>query len=202
LHKRQLVEKVGIFFFIIFLLSNNVCAQDEGMDYEGYWAEQPIDLHVNVLKEKIREQNKGLFDCRLYDPSMEFLCNPDWETQKVQGTTIIKVSVDPYVAMSVSRVSSDIVYVEQLSHSFFEERKLYEKGFTQDFVKLAGMDAVQVKAFSKREPDMRFLSYFFFHKGTLYNILFSVYPKERWEEYKFLFKRIKNSFKLEERKDI
>jgi len=137
-----------------------------------------------------------LMDCYARSSHVMFRCDPDWKVRIVdEHSTIITISSDPFVTLAISRIESPIRYLGQLNRSFFASGRIYLDNFRNDYVKFAGGDAMQLKAFSKSEPDMRYLGYFYLNDAGLNSVFFAVYPKESWDDYKFLIKRITDSFR-------
>jgi hypothetical protein len=133
--------------------------------------------------------------CYVERCGISFSCSMDWKIRIIdENSTLITISDEPYVTLAISRVNAKVRLIEQLSDDFIESTGLYMTNFKKDWVKLAGKDAVELKAFSRFQPDMRYLGYFFIHDSNLTSVFFAVYPKRKWEEYQPIIKRIKDSF--------
>ena len=102
---------------------------------------------------------------------------------------------EPYISIAVSRISAKIKFLEEITPSFLRETGLYQDNFQISWATFAGRKAVEIKAYSKFEPDMRYLGYFYKNEDSLNSVFFAVYPKEKWNDYKFYIKEIKESFK-------
>lgn len=153
-------------------------------------------LESKTIKEKIKADEENLFPCYARGCGLAFLCNPQWEIRMVdKDSMIITISSEPFVTLAISRIDSKIGLLGQLNRSFFTEKQIYTDNFQNEYTTFAGRDAVLLRAFSKEEPDMRYLGYFYIYQGTLNSVLFAVYPQERWEDYKFFIKRIADSFR-------
>ena len=147
------------------------------------------------IKDRIDGDEENLVTCYARESGVKFLCNPNWKMKVVdQNSTVITISSKPFVTMAISRVDAKISFLEQLTKDFFKQRKLYLDNFQKDRVPFAQGDAIQLKAFSQIEPDMRYLGYFYIHDSKLNSVFFAVYPKENWEDYKFFIKKIRDSF--------
>ena len=104
------------------------------------------------------------------------------------------INDNPDVRFKAVKIDIDIVLIQQLSRERIEAIGQYKRGFVLEEVKVAGVNAVKVKAFSRFDPEERLLDYYFVHDKTLYSLMFSVNPKDRWDDYKFLIEDVVNSF--------
>jgi hypothetical protein len=151
------------------------------------WADQPGE----------NAQTQGWVVCQLQDYGVKFSCDPKWIQEQVDVSAMMyTISAEPFVSMTISRVDSKTLYLEQLDRNFFAEQNLYAENFQRTRVPFGGGEAIELKAFSRKEPNMRLLGYYYFYQSQLYGILFAVYPQERWEDYKFLLQKIIESFQV------
>jgi len=190
--KRQISKRRLAGGLLIFIFSAGMPAGPVG------WAgETPNEsLTVPAAAASALPDDKGLITCFSQACQVSFLCNPDWKIRILdEFSTIITLSEDPFVTVAISRVDADIHLLGQLSRSFFKEKGLYQDNFQKDYASFAGGRAIELKAFSKIEPDMRYLGYFYIHNDALNSVFFAVYPKDRWDDYKFFIRKIAGSFK-------
>ena len=136
---------------------------------------------------------EDLLTCKDEELGVRLLCNPDWELQTDKETILIIISSDPAVTLTIARQKTPLISVEQLSNTLLTELGQYEEGFDTERIHLAGQEAIKVKGFYKSYPQIRLLDYYLIHNSSLYMVLFSVNPKEKWDDYKFLIKRITES---------
>ncbi|MDD3375215.1 MAG: hypothetical protein PHY73_05785 [Candidatus Omnitrophica bacterium] len=125
---------------------------------------------------------------------LRFSCESDWIYQAQGETIFLVISEDPAVTLTLTRSESWIKFLNQLDRKVLQEIGHYSDGFATEECMVASQKAVKVKAFSQEYEDIRLLDYYFMNDGYLYSVLFSVDPKERWDDYKFLIQDVVNSF--------
>jgi len=128
---------------------------------------------------------------------IKYLCREDWKVRDVDGSVLIIISSDPTVTLTITKIDSSVNFLSQLTQPALQDMDLYAEGFQTEQVNFAGRDALKVKAISKKYSDIRILDYFLVHDRNLYGVLFSVYPKEHWENYQFIIKKIVESFEFD-----
>jgi hypothetical protein len=148
-------------------------------------------------------QNKEVSLYHCFDESfgLKILCNPDWALEEADNAFMMIISADPAVTVTVVKIDSKIRFLGQLTRDAIQEIGQYASGFQYDYVDLAGEKAYKVKALSKKYPEIRLLDYYLVHEGQLYGLLFSISPKEAWDNYQFLFKRMAESVEFPSDKD-
>ena len=109
---------------------------------------------------------------------------------------MIVISDDPAVTMTMAKVKTGVRFLEQLDRAMLSALGEYEVGFIVEDTRVDGRKSLRVKAFSKEFPEMRLLDYYFMKDGQLFVILFSVDPKNKWDDYKFVLNRIMGSFRF------
>jgi len=148
-----------------------------------------------AIQDRITRDQISLVDCYAHACGLTFKCNPQWKVRVVdEYSTIITISTEPFVTMAISRIDSEIKLLGQLTKSFFQDKKIYSDNFQKGYVSFGGKDAIELKAFSKFEPRMRYLGYFFVDENGLNSVFFAVYPKEHWDDYKFFIKELAGTF--------
>ena len=140
------------------------------------------------------EIESRLENCAEKTLEVEFLCDPEWKSGKKGNTVFAVISADPAVTLTIHRRASPVVSLLQWDHQQLKDLGKYADGFRTEQVAFAGEEALKVKAFSEEYPQIRLLDYYLIHDGDLYSILFSVEPKENWDDYKFLLQKIAHSF--------
>ena len=135
-----------------------------------------------------------LHTCRDDQFGVKFLCDTNWELEIHDDAVLLIISSDPAVTMTVAKTATPLTYLSQMNIKFLEDMGNYSDGFQTEQTRLAGHDAVKVKAFSREFPEVRVLDYYILRDKNLYSVLFSVNPKEEWERYKFFIKQIVDSF--------
>ena len=140
----------------------------------------------------------SLNECTDSKLKVHFSCNPDWELQTEHNTMLIIIFQKPLVTMTVGKSDTHVLFVEQLTKDNLQEMGQYAEGFTIEKGTLAGENAVRVSGFPKDHPEVKFLDYYILHDLHLYSVLFSVSPKERWNDYGALFNKILQSFAFSE----
>lgn len=127
---------------------------------------------------------------------IQFYCEDKWKVRMLDDAVLVVISSEPMATVTVARIDTDIKYLSQLTHKVLKDKELYKEGFRAERSKLGGKDTLQIKAFSKQYADRRVLDFFFIHEEALYGVLFAVYPKDSWDQYKFLIKNIVDSFEF------
>ncbi|MBU0469715.1 MAG: hypothetical protein KKD07_00970 [Candidatus Omnitrophica bacterium] len=152
-------------------------------------------------KDVKRLNSSELITCSIDKFGIRFLCDPHWDIQDIDDNIFVTISKTPSVILTFAKIDSKIAFSQQISLEFLKQRNLYSDGFKMEDVKFAGKNAIKVKAFSKTEPNMRRSDYFLINDSSLYGILFSVYPKESWEDFKFIIKTVEDSIFFIEKSD-
>lgn len=130
-------------------------------------------------------------DCDNADFKVRFICHEDWKIENIDNAVIVIISEGiPIVTFTIAKLNVDVTFLGQLSKNYFNKRALYQEGFQLNRVKFSGKDAVEVSAFSKKFSDRRVLDYFFMNDSQLFAVMFAVGPTEKWDDYKFLIKKI------------
>jgi hypothetical protein len=138
-----------------------------------------------------------LNDCRDDRLGIAFLCDYTWEKKpNTVDATIFIVDKGPDVIFKFIKVNVDIRVIQQLSRDKLEAIGQYQEGFVMEEAVVAGFNAIKVKAFSRENPALRVTDYYFVRNEALYAVMFSVAPKEQWDNYKFVFQKIVNSLKF------
>ncbi|HBG61857.1 MAG: hypothetical protein A2Y03_03280 [Omnitrophica WOR_2 bacterium GWF2_38_59] len=146
-----------------------------------------------AIKTIKRLNDSELITCTIDKFGIKFSCDPHWTIQDIDNNIFVTISNTPSVILTFAKIDSKITFAHQISFEFLEQRNLYADGFKMEDVKFANKNAIKVKAFSKTEPDMRRSDYFLIDGSALYGILFSVYPKESWDDFKFVLKTVEDS---------
>ena len=149
---------------------------------------QPV--HQSAVKEI------PLHECTDDRMAVKFLCNPDWKLETKENTLFIIIEETPSVTLTIARSDSPVIFLKQLTKPVLQEMGQYEKDFQTQDVKLNNSDALMVSGYSKDHPDLRLLDYYLIHDVQLYSILFAVAPKERWDDYEELIKKIVGSIEF------
>ncbi len=151
-------------------------------------------------EEKDRSEKGKWATCTVENSGVKFRCNRDWPVERVEDRlTMFTISEDPFITVTITRFDGEMKYIQQLTRSFFSSRDIFLDNFQEEEVTFAGQPAVKLKAFFKEEPDMRSTGYYYIYDSSLHSVLFAIYPKEKWDEYKFMLQDIANSFEPIER---
>jgi len=130
---------------------------------------------------------------------VKFLCNPDWELETEDNAMLIVISKDPVVTLTIAKAKSPVIFLEQLTKETLAEMGQYADGFTQEKAQFAGQEAVKVQGVPKEFPEIRLLDHYVLYDLILYSVLFSVNPKEKFDDYAALFNKITESFAFVEK---
>jgi len=168
--------KIFLFLFITFVVILN-----------------PIDTAALKVNSLDAEEFETCTDRQL---NIKFSCKENWKLLPIDNAVLIVISSEPAVTLTIAKMDSDIVFLGQLTKMKLQEMGLYQDGFQINRVKFAQRDALEIKAFSKQYPGRRLLDYFFVHNQALHGVLFSVHPKEQWDEQQFLIRQIADSFQF------
>jgi len=133
--------------------------------------------------------------CYVESSGVKFRCNLDWPVERVEDRlTMFTISEDPFITVTITRFDGEMQYIQQLTRSFFESRNIFLENFQKEEITFAGQEARKLKAFFKEEPDMRSTGYYYIHNSSLHSVLFAIYPRAKWDEYKFMIQEIVDSF--------
>lgn len=123
-----------------------------------------------------------------------FLCDYRWEKKLTDpGTMIYVMETDPLIYFTVIRINAEIQMIRQLGPDRLEALNRYQEGFAIEETRLAGEEAIKVKAFAKEDPDTRLLDYYFIRDNFLYGVMFSIKPKDKWNVYQSTFQDVVNA---------
>lgn len=156
-----------------------------------------IEMVVSFLGSNLQDQSIPKKDspyCADSEFGMRFMCEADWKWRRIDSALLIIISTNPTVTLTITRFNSSLTYLQQLTHEYLAGKDLYLDDFRTEDVTFAGNRAVKVKAFSKKYPDIRLTDYYVMHNGNLYGVMFTVYPKEHWDEYQYMVQKISDSF--------
>lgn len=148
----------------------------------------------SIMSETVKSDMEHFEICKDAQLGIKFYCSSDWKLRVVDNAILIIISSDPSVTLTIAKIDSNTRFLAQLTDKVLKEKDLYLDGFQAERVSFAGVEALQVKAFSQQHPDRRLLDYFFIHGNSLHGILFSIEPKEKWEEYKHFVKMVADNF--------
>ncbi|MCD4778991.1 MAG: hypothetical protein K8S27_00365 [Candidatus Omnitrophica bacterium] len=129
---------------------------------------------------------------------ISFLCHPRWGVEENPQALSLIISVEPTVTFTVVKFNKRIKFIAQLNRFHLESMGQYSRGFKMESINLGRYKAVKVKAFSSVYPDMRIVDFFVLHDEVLYGFLFSVSPKEEWDNYKRLIHKIVRSLEFQD----
>ncbi|MFC1704358.1 hypothetical protein ACFL1E_06230 [Candidatus Omnitrophota bacterium] len=142
------------------------------------------------------ESASDLDSCVDDEFGVRFACNTQWQLQIDKNALLIIISSNPAVTLTIARTETPLKFLEQLKKSDLQTLGHYADGFVIERVQVDNKKAFKIKSFSQEFPDIRLLDYYVINDGYLYRLLFSVDPKEKWKEYKPLFKEIIESFRF------
>jgi hypothetical protein len=108
------------------------------------------------------------------------------------NTVFYVLETDPLIYFKIVKMNTEARTIQQLSRDRLEAIGQYQEGFQTEEAWVAGEQAVKVKAFARDDPDTRLLDYYFAHGNTRYGVMFSVKPKDRWEDYHSTFQEMVN----------
>ena len=132
-----------------------------------------------------------LNDCRDSRLGVVFLCDYTWEKKPIDADAVIfTVEKEPAVTFKIVKIDTEIHYIQQLSRDMLEAIGQYKEGFVMEETKVSGLKAIKVKAYSREDPAMRLSDYYLVRDQVLYAVMFSVTPKEKWDNYNFVLKKI------------
>jgi len=133
-------------------------------------------------------------DCIDSNLGVKFHCNPNWVIQQNEDNLVVTISSYPEVTFTIEKTKLRIGFLSQLTQWSLNKMQRYAEGFGTERNTIANREALKVKAFSKENPRVRLSEYYLIHNLTLYRVVFSIQPKDEWDNYKFLIKMIMDSF--------
>ncbi len=141
-----------------------------------------------------------LHPCRAEHIGVELLCNAKWAQEVEPNAVVMVIKADPAVLLTVGKAAQPVTGLDELTPERIQALGQYAEGFTAERVKIGSNEAIKVQGFAENYPELRVLDFYVIHDYTLYSFLFSVNPKEEWENYAVLFGRIAQSIKIPDRK--
>jgi hypothetical protein len=141
-----------------------------------------------------------LHPCRDEHIGVELLCNHNWKQEIEPHAVMMIISADPAVLLTVTRSDQPMTGLDELTNDRLKTMGQYADGFKVEQTKIGDDQAIRVEGFAAKYPEMRLLDFYVIHDYTLYSFLFSVNPKEDWDNYKVLFGKIAQSIKIPNRK--
>ncbi len=172
-------------------------ATDSDTNQNQELAKSTADPSVPFGLPDVFENSKnksGVTTCQMKKWDLQFPCDLTWEVDKAKGNTQLVIAKDPVVTLSWYEFNKQIHFLTQLNHFFFEKFDFYGDNFQTERVTFAGHDAILVKGNSKDEPDVERRDYYYLEDNKLLGIFFKVSPSEKWEQGKWIIKRVKDSF--------
>jgi hypothetical protein len=128
--------------------------------------------------------------------NLRFYCENGWKIQQADEAVLVVASSDPMVTLIVARIDSSITLLGQMTKKILDDMKQYRNGYMTEYVTYNDQQFFRVKALAQSDSEKRILDHYFIHEGKLYSILFSVKPKAKWDEHKFLIEKVLQSLKL------
>jgi hypothetical protein len=141
-----------------------------------------------------------LHPCRDNQIGVEVLCNRKWRQEVEPHAVLMIISEDPAVLFTVAKADQPVTGIDELTDDRLQILGQYAEGYKAEHLRINGDEAIKVEGYSAQYPEMRLLDFYVIHDYTLYSFLFSVNPKEEWENYKVLFGKIVQSIKIPDRK--
>ena len=138
-------------------------------------------------------QTIELHECSEKKLGLKFLCNLDWIIETDKDAILVVMADEPAVTMTLAQAKSPVIFFEQLDDEALKGMGQYVSGFTKKQILIGGEKAWQIKGFSKGYPEIQLLDFYFIHDLKLYSVLFSVDPKQDFDNYEELFTRIAQS---------
>lgn len=187
------IEKVlkSIFLLCFFVLSTSLVFANEN-DIPSFKRDS-FEINNNS-KEKFTtvylSKDKELVPCWDEARGVKIMCNPNWQIFENDDTIIYVISKNPDASLIINKRPTDIKFIGQLNREYISASGQYQDDFKTDYAKLAKRNAIVVKGFYKPNPKVKLLDYYLLYNSNLYSFLFSVNPKEDWENYRLLIKHI------------
>jgi len=133
-------------------------------------------------------------DCYDQTLNVHFICRPEWTIVTEDNGFSLILARDQSAMMTVIKIDQPFKFLYQLNMETLQALGNYAQGFSKEDATFAGETAFKIKAFADTTPPSRLTDYYLMHEGALYRVSFSVQPKERWDEYKFLMQELSNGF--------
>lgn len=151
----------------------------------------------HLVNERSGSTGVLLKDCLESNLRMKYLCDFAWrDSAEDQYGVYYEINTNPRVVFRIVKFDLDILYIQQLSKERLASLGRYQDGFRTEEVSIAGTKAIKVKAFAIDDNQTRLSDYYFVRDKILYAVLFSVNPKEKWDEYQFIFQEIAQSLRF------
>jgi len=158
--------------------------------------------NLSFAKTKKGGPDEGMVWCTDKTLNVGYLCRADYDTQLENGRLVTTLSKEPSVAFKVEKTQLKLGFLSQISKNYLEDSGLYADGFAEEHVRIAGRETLYVKAYGRQNENLRLADYYLINHLELYHLSFSIEPKDQWDNYKFMVKKIAESFYFMETKDV
>ena len=153
-------------------------------------------LWAQTTPPEVKEQVIQLNQCHDKTLRVRFLCNPDWELEEDKETILIIISQNPAVTLTITRIKTEAVFLEELTPEILQEMGQYADGFSSSKTEISGQEALVVDGHYDSDENVRMRDYYILHKKKLYGILFSVNPPSSFLDYEVLLDKIIRNFEF------
>ncbi len=147
-------------------------------------------IHCVYADEKVANELYNLQPCKDNKVGLKLLCNQDWKLREEEETLFMVIFNDPAVTLTISKSQTFYSSLDQLTDPILQVLGQYGPGFTTQRFSVGGQEALEVDGYAEQYPEIRLRDYYLIHNSQLYSLLFSVNPRERWEDYQSLFEKI------------
>jgi len=145
-------------------------------------------------KEVVQPSALSFDVCQSKTLGVEIGCLSSWEFIEGDSAVLLRIADYPETTVVIAKTNSSIAFLEQLTKRDLDKTARYANGFRLEPAFVDGAEALKVKAFSQHVIQSRVADYYFIQGGNLWGLFFSVRPKEEWDEVKFLFADLLESF--------
>lgn len=136
---------------------------------------------------------KALTKCVSEETGIVFACDPAWHKTHQGNKMTVIINAAPRIEMILEEDSQKLHFMSELSRRAFESMGRYEDGFHLEHLTHCGRETIKINGYLFGQPNTRVSDFYLIDHAQLHFIRFAVDPKESWDEYKWLIKRIIDS---------
>lgn len=150
----------------------------------------------SLIKAEESQKIINLNQCEDKALGFKIYCNPDWELQTEKGSIliIIESSIDLSVTATITRTEDPNLTLQDINPLYLKATEQYQSSMSTAFEKLPRYEAVHVQSSALKNPETQLSDYYIIRRPFLYAVLFSVTPKEKFNDYQVLFYKMIDNF--------
>ncbi len=151
-----------------------------------------------VNAQEVQKKSIGLNECTDKTLGIKIYCNPDWALETDKGTVlmIIESKPDLSVTATLTKIEEPNLRLNDLTSVYLKATDQYQDEMNIFPTHLTNYEALHVQALALKNADNQLSDYYIVQPPFFYGVLFSVTPKEKFNDYKTLFDKMIDSFRI------